>query len=295
MPRTRMNPARTYRTLSLGSTELFLLDTRQFRDDQPCNPDDSFLSDPCPPSTTDDPSRTLMGARQKAWLKSALRSSRARWKLIGNQVMISSLDAPPRSPLNTDSWDGYGAERAELIDFIGDQGIEDVAFVTGDIHTFFTSEVTRTGRRATRGDVPDPVNGPVRAVEFVGGSVTSPGIIDRVAVSEPERVAAAAPIDAGALGNNPHMAFSNQAYKGYAIVDASSDTLNVRYRAVRDTRQPHSEVFTLRRFTVESGRAAIASQDGPLPLPAPSAPGPLAPGQVPAPVSLGSPLPLPAV
>ena len=192
--------------------------------------------------------------------------------------MISSLDAPPRSPLNTDSWDGYGAERAELIDFIGDQGIEDVAFVTGDIHTFFTSEVTRTGRRATRGDVPDPVNGPVRAVEFVGGAVTSPGIIDRVAVSEPERVAAATPVDAGALGNNPHMAFSNQAYKGYAIVDASRGTLNVRYRAVRDTRQPHSEVFTLRRFTVESGRAAIASQDGPLPLPAPSAPGPAGAG-----------------
>ena len=50
MPRTRMNPARTYRTLSLGSTELFLLDTRQFRDDQPCNPDDSVLSDHARPA-----------------------------------------------------------------------------------------------------------------------------------------------------------------------------------------------------------------------------------------------------
>lgn len=294
MPRTRMNPRRTYRKLALGSTDLFLLDSRQFRDDQPCNPDDSFFSDPCPPGTTDDPARTLLGARQKTWLKGALRGSRARWKLIGNQVMISSLDAPPRSPLNTDSWDGYGAERAELIDFIADEGIEDVAFVTGDIHTFFTAEVTRTGRRATRGDAPDPVNGPARAVEFVGGSVTSPGVVDRVAVNEPERVAAATPIDAGALGNNPHMAYSNQAYKGYAIVDASRDALHVRYRAVRESRQPQSDVFTLRRFTVESGHAAIASQDGPLPLPAPSAPGPLPPDQVPLPVSLGSPLPLPA-
>ena len=73
------------------------------------------LSAPCPPTTTDDPSRTLLGAEQKAWLKGALRASRARWKVIANQVMICSLDAPPRNPLNTDSWDGYGAERQELV------------------------------------------------------------------------------------------------------------------------------------------------------------------------------------
>jgi alkaline phosphatase D len=293
MPRMRLDPARIYRKLDLGNAELFLLDTRQFRDDQPCNPSDSFLSQPCPPTTTDDPARTLMGAKQKAWLKSELRRSRARWKLIANQVMIASLDAPPHSPLNTDSWDGYGAERAELIDFIADEGIEDVAFVTGDIHTFFAAEVTRTGRRAVRGDVPDPVNGPPRAVEFVGGAVTSPGTVDRVASSEPQRVAAAAPVDAGVLGNNPHMEFSNQAYKGYAIVTANRDDLRVRYRAVRDTRMAQSEVFTLRRFTVERGRSFIASQDGPLPQPAPSPPGPLPPGQAPLPISAGSPLPLP--
>jgi alkaline phosphatase D len=293
MPRTRMDPRRIYRSIPLGGAELFLLDTRQFRDDQPCNPSDAFLSQPCPPTTTDDPARTLLGATQKAWLKRALRGSRAQWKLIANQVMISSLDAPPRSPLNTDSWDGYGAERAELMDFIADAGIDDVAFVTGDIHTFFAGEVSRTGRRATRGTAPDPVNGPSRAVEFVGGSVTSPGVVDRVAVSEPERIAAATPIDAGAMGNNPHLAYANQAYKGYAIVTAGRDELRVRYRAVRDSRLPESDVFTLRRFTVRAGEPVIAEQDGPLPLPAPSAPGPLAPDQVPLPLSAGSPLPLP--
>jgi hypothetical protein len=131
--------------------------------------------------------------------------------------MISSLDAPPHNPLTTDSWDGYGAERAELVDHIASTGIDDVTFVTGDIHTFFAGDVTRTGRQTVRGeDRTDPVNGPARATEFVGGAITSPGIVDRAASTEAQRVAAAAPADAAVLANNPHMAYANQAYKGYS-------------------------------------------------------------------------------
>ena len=171
--------------------------------------------------------------------------------------MITSLDAPPRNPINTDSWDGYGAERAELIDHLGSHDIEDVAFITGDIHTYFTGNVTRTGRRT-------PIDGPVRATEFVCGSITSPGIIDRVADSEPERVAAAAAIDAAVLGNNPQIVYSNQAYKGYGLVEATADELRVQYRAVRETRRQPSETFTLRSFRVETGSAAVIDDGGPL-------------------------------
>jgi alkaline phosphatase D len=164
MPRRLAGQPKIYGSLPLGNAELFLLDTRQYRDDQPCNPTDAALSAPCPPTTTDDPSRTLLGAEQKAWLKGALGASKATWKVIANQVMITSLDAPPHNPLNTDSWDGYGAERAELVDHIGANGIDDVTFVTGDIHTFFAGDVTRTGRQTVRGeDTLDPVNGPARA------------------------------------------------------------------------------------------------------------------------------------
>jgi alkaline phosphatase D len=232
----------------------------------PCNPNDPFVSNPCPPTETDAPGRTLLGAAQKAWLKDALGSSQARWKLIANQVMITSLDAPPGNPLNTDSWDGYGAERAELIDFLGTAGITDVSFVTGDIHTYFAGNVTRSGRNT-------PIDGPVRATEFVCGAVTSPGIVDRVADTEPERVAAATAADAAVLGNNPQIVYSNQAYKGYGIVEARGDELHVRYRAVRETRRQPSEAFTLRSFRVQAGRAAAIDDGGPVPMPTPAAPG----------------------
>jgi alkaline phosphatase D len=266
MPRRLQTaPLKIYGSLPLGNAELFTLDTRQYRDDQPCNPSDAALSQPCPPTTTDDPSRTLMGATQKQWLKDALRSSKARWKVIANQVMICSLDAPPRNPLNTDSWDGYGAERQELIDYIGSAPIDDVTFITGDIHTYFAGNVTRTGRQATRGGGADPLNGPARATEFVGSAVTSPGIVDREASDETRRVALATAADAAVLADNPQLVFSNQAYKGYAILEASSDALAVRYRAVHEQRDAGSGVFTLRSFRVDAGRPAIIDEGGPQP------------------------------
>jgi alkaline phosphatase D len=267
MPRRLAGQPKIYGSLPLGNAELFLLDTRQYRDDQPCNPTDAALSAPCPPTTTDDPSRTLLGAEQKQWLKGALRASRARWKVIANQVMICSLDAPPHNPLNTDSWDGYGAERQELVDFIASEAIDDITFVTGDIHTFFAGDVTRTGRQSVRGeDATDPINGPPRATEFVGGAITSPGIVDRAASTEAQRVAAAAPADAAVLANNPQIAYSNQAYKGYAIVEAAAGRLDVRYQAVHEHRAADSGVFTLRRFRVDAGRPVVVDEGGPAPI-----------------------------
>ena len=121
-------------------------------------------------------------------------------------------------------------------------------------------------------DNDDPVDGPARATEFVGGSITSPGIVDRVAGTEPERIAESAPVDAAVLGANPHMVFSNQAYKGYAIVEVRPQRLDVEYRAVRDTRTATSSVFSLRRFHVDGGAALVVDDGGPLPLPDPVPP-----------------------
>lgn len=201
--------------------------------------------------------RSAADARQKGWLKAGLRRSRATWKVVANQVMIMSLDAPPRRPLNTDAWDGYAAERRELVDFIARERIADVTFVTGDIHTFFAGNVTRTGRQVNDGFGAD---GPSRATEFVGGSITSPGIVDRIASSEVDRLDAAGRLDAAVRASNPHMVYSNQAYKGYAVLDAGRDELRVEYRAVRDTRLPRSEVFTLRRFSVARGRPVVVDR-----------------------------------
>ncbi|MDX6555367.1 MAG: alkaline phosphatase [Miltoncostaeaceae bacterium] len=265
MPRARVpaDPDRIYGSLSLGSAEIFLLDSRQYRDQQPCK--GSVLLDfPCLSPEVDLPGRTLLGKPQMAWLKDGLQRSPAPWKVIANQVMVMSLDLLPRIPLNVDSWDGYGAERRELIDHIAAAGIPDVTFITGDIHTFFAGDVTRTGRELLRDSSFTLVDGPARATEFVGGAITSPGIVDRLAgPSEAERVHKADGLDKLAMLTNPHLAYVNQAYKGYAVMEASEAGLAVEYRAVRDARIPDSPCFTLRRFSVARGVPHVVDEGGP--------------------------------
>jgi alkaline phosphatase D len=249
MPRIRAagEADRIYGSVRLGANaELLLLDQRQYRDDQPCG--DRF-GVPCAESSA--PGRTMLGAAQKAWLKAALAASPAAWKLVGNQVMMMALDVPAGNPLNPDQWDGYAAERRELLEHVRDAGIRDVAFLTGDIHTFFAGRVTPDGRQLPGGVLP-----PAVATEFVGGSITSKGVADSL-TGEGGRDAAAIPADATVLANNPHMAYSNQSSKGYAVLEARPDELRVEYRGVRTTQQPTSAPFTLARFRVPRGTAQV--------------------------------------
>ena len=77
----------------------------------------------------DDPSRTMLGRLQKERLKAALVSSRARFKVAITGVNIQQLYILPY-----DTWEGYAAERAEILNFIRDQGIRNVIFLTTDGH-----------------------------------------------------------------------------------------------------------------------------------------------------------------
>lgn len=84
----------------------------------------------------DDPARTLLGPKQKALFKEAMRSSSARFKFILNEVPIQQLYLAPY-----DRWEGYAAERQEILDFIRDQSIENVVFLTTDMHANMMNEV----------------------------------------------------------------------------------------------------------------------------------------------------------
>ena len=254
--RDRPDPDRIFGSQSFGrNVELFLLDERRFRSDQPCG--DQFGTANCPEAFEKD--RTMLGGAQRRWFKRALDRSTATWKIVGNQDMFMALDAPAGNPINPDQWDGYKAEREELMNFARNKGIENIAFVTGDIHTFFAGEVTPSGRQ------PDP-RGTV-ATEFVGGSMTSEGIADSVArepLDREQRLVLAGLSDTSVRANNPHIKFSNQNFKGYGVLEARPDELRVNYRAVRRTDTRKSEVFTLRRFRVPRNQPRVEDLGGPL-------------------------------
>ena len=92
-----------------------------------------------PPGCLDaifDPSRTFLGPVQKQAVKDALLNSTATFKFIVNELPIQQIYALPY-----DRWEGYGAERNELLNFIRDNAIENVIFLATDIHANLINDV----------------------------------------------------------------------------------------------------------------------------------------------------------
>jgi phosphodiesterase/alkaline phosphatase D-like protein len=83
-----------------------------------------------------DPSRTFLGPVQKQLFMDALLNSSARWKIVVNELPMQQFFLLPY-----DRWEGYAAERAEIINFIRDNHIENVIFVTADTHANLANQV----------------------------------------------------------------------------------------------------------------------------------------------------------
>jgi len=175
-----------YRTFELGNlAKIIMLDTRLEGREVQLNANDANFSDT---------SRTLLGNTQMTWLKNELSSTTQPWKILGNQVMVGAVNLLG-SPVNTDSWDGYPAERQRLFNHLSSQNIDNTVVVTGDIHTSWALNLQNG-------------NTPV-GVEFVSPSVTSPG----------------APINLSALitAQNPHIKYVELTKKGFVLVDIDAN------------------------------------------------------------------------
>ncbi len=227
---------KVFRSVNLGANaELLLLDTRQFRDPQPCN-DGDFQDGPC--QEGEQPGRKFLGEAQKAWLKRRLVHSRAEWKILGNAQMMMALDIAPGQPVAYDSWDGYGAERREVLEFAADRGVRNITSIVGDVHVYFAGDLYTNGR----------VTGRRIGTEFVGASIshdalTLPNLNEQQSALVTERLPVA----------NPHLKFAHFRNHGYVVMEAGPDSLEVTFRAVDTVKQPASNAFDLARFRVRSG------------------------------------------
>jgi alkaline phosphatase D len=103
-----------WQSFRYAQAEVFVLDLRSQRD---------------PDGKTDDATKTMLGATQKAWLLNGLLTSTATWKFI----VSSSVWNPHSKPV--DSWAQYQHEQDEIVDFIRTNAITGVIFMSGDIHS----------------------------------------------------------------------------------------------------------------------------------------------------------------
>ena len=177
-----------------------------------------------------DPDRSLLGDAQAAWLEDRLSNSAAQWKLLGQQVMMAQLklvgatDAEGSGTfLNLDQWDGYGASRDRLWNFVLDQGIENFVVLTGDIHTSWANELTFDPNNP---EVYDPATSAgALGVEFVCTAVTSPSIVSNSAIDFIQ--------DA-----NPQIRYIDLERKGYMVLDISPERIQCDWFYVADVTSP---------------------------------------------------------
>jgi alkaline phosphatase D len=101
------------------------------------------------------PPGTMLGAAQKEWFKATLKGSTATWKIWGNEVPL--MQAVIKDPLvqidrviSADAWDGYPAERRELMTYVADEGITNLLVITGDVHAQFAAQIAADADAATK-------------------------------------------------------------------------------------------------------------------------------------------------
>jgi len=104
-----------YTTFRRGPAEVFLIDARYFSQTGP--------------SPVDPQQKTLLGPRQWEWLKAALRSSTAPFKILATGMVWH--DKPNREK---DDWETYAHEREALFDFLAAHKIGGVVLLGGDVH-----------------------------------------------------------------------------------------------------------------------------------------------------------------
>ncbi|MFP5019861.1 alkaline phosphatase D family protein [Pseudonocardia phyllosphaerae] len=227
-----------YRRIGYGNLVTFhMLDTRQYRGDQPCG--DKFNSD-CPERT--DPARSLPGSPQEQWIGKGFERSRARWDVLGQQVFFSQVDFTPGPGrgFNPDAWDGYPGSRDRVVDSWVAANRKhrgrNLVVLTGDVHAHWGADVKQ------RFD--DPAS-PVIGTELVSTSITSGG--DGTEVR---------PDTATTLAENPHVKFFNNR-RGYVSTRFTPETLTSEYKVVPYVKTPGAPVESRGKFVTEDRRPGL--------------------------------------
>ncbi|MEU1149453.1 alkaline phosphatase D family protein [Streptomyces sp. NPDC005863] len=228
----------TQRRLHFGKLlDLTMLDLRSFRSEQ---------VEPTDTAGINDPSRTLLGRSQMAWLKQGLQGG-STWHVIGSSVVAAPMLMPtgqtePAAMANPDGWDGYQAEQRELFTFLDHHGAHNTVMLSGDVHSSWAGQLPASG------------DGAPRATQFTVSSVTSPtlGTFDDGLTAE------------AVLAVNPHLAWGDVSANGCGIVDVTADRVQFDWYKTADRTHPDSSVTHLKSYAVDRKSSRLSAVDAPV-------------------------------
>lgn len=226
---------RLYRRADYGRLmRLNLLDTRQYRSDQPCGERWGVCNE------LDRAEAEVLGAAQERFVFDSLASSQARWNVLAQQVMMMDLDRDPGPAYmaNPDSWGGYRAPRARLLRHIRDRQVANPVVLTGDEHQNYAGELHLDGRNP---------EGRAIATEFVATSITSGG--DGTDQS---------PRMAQVQSANPTLKFNNS-QRGYLLCDVTAERFQTAFRVLDKVSSPGGVVSTRVTLAVPAGETRLTN------------------------------------
>ena len=224
-----------YRRASFGRlAELLVLDTRQYRTDQPNDDRHSPLN-----QEALNTANSMLGRKQKNWLCNKLITSQCTWNVLAQQVMMGLVKRSVRDNVgffSMDQWPGYAAERMELMRFLADRKISNPVVLTGDIHSNWVNELRVNDLEEKQ---------PLVATEFVTTSLSSGGN----GTAKPRNLDSI-------LSNNQCVKFHN-AERGYVLCNVTPDTWKSDYMVVDDVLKPGGKTSSIAAFVVEAGNPQV--------------------------------------
>src|SRR5258706_9410721 len=222
-----------YRTFSFGKlADLIMLDERLAGRQKQVD----SITDP----SYQNEGRTMLGKEQFDWFEKKLKSSQATWKIIGNQVIFSDMNTKAlysQMPTNFDSWDGYPAEKRKLKNFILQNKIKDLIFITGDAHSAWAIEVATELKKTYS---PFAIELVTTSVSPANGNEKHPD--DTVKKSEAEM-----------LRSNPHLKYLNNRDHGYMLLTLTQQKAKAEWWFVNTVRLPETGEFLGKSMEVRRG------------------------------------------
>ena len=243
-----------YRRFSYGKLmDLFILDTR-LEGRQKQGEKYYGLEDTLNP-------RRIMSMKQEDWLKSNLKNSTARWKVVSSQVIFSTPNLGfaaffKNSRANVeffqnllmDNWSGYLMQRNRILDFIQQNKLNNTVVISGDSHSSWAFDLSKNPvtypsakGKTTYVPRPNPYNPKTgegynpstgegaQGVEFSTPSISSSNftrILKPAMIARWEnRSNSNRKYSKGEYSYNPHLKYINLSDHGYFIMDVRADSV----------------------------------------------------------------------
>jgi alkaline phosphatase D len=211
--------SRVFRSIRVGGlADIMLLDIRSRRDQPALEPEMS------------EPGRTMLGAEQKQWLFSELDSSGADWRLVASPsimhrtwrddageplhnalLKLKLMDEDGEGP-DEDQWDGYPAERREVLERF--QQVEDLLVLSADIHVSDASEITLDDGAAVVPEVTSP-------------SLTSQNLDEKLKVDQRAEIVQES--ERAFVEAFDHVHWCEMASHGYVVCDVDTDRVRAEW------------------------------------------------------------------